>query len=201
MSSCTQRSCELSLAKPHEAWRLDREEAPSTGAVLRDGSHMLTACYDASGTALGKRTIQVRCRRSRLNLQLLSGGAESVTMEPDDVPVSDIVAHAVRTNNIRFLVREVRARAGNYYLRRDEIGTLQVGSQRATPASAFWTKLQMHAHVLLQMSLESVSVREEPEGMIAIQLASGLRCVLAVGHDYPRAHAALRIARWEDSNG
>ena len=69
-------------------------------------------------------------------------------MEPDDVPVSDIVAHAVRTNNIRFLVREVRARAGNYYLRRDEIGTLQVGSQRATPASAFWTKLQMHAHVL-----------------------------------------------------
>ena len=58
-------------------------------------------------------------------------------MEPDDVPVSDIVAHAVRTNNIRFLVREVRARAGNYYLRRDEIGTLQVGSQRATPASAF----------------------------------------------------------------
>ena len=63
------------------------------------------------------------------------------------------------------------------------------------------TFIQMHAHVLLQMSLESVSVREEPEGMIAIQLASGLRCVLAVGHDYPRAHAALRIARWEDSNG
>ena len=58
MSFCTQRSCELSLAKPHEAWRLGREEAPSTGAV-RDGSHMLTACYDASGTALGKRTIQV----------------------------------------------------------------------------------------------------------------------------------------------
>ena len=54
-----QRSCELSLAKPHEAWRLGREEAPSTGAVLRDGSHMLTACYDASGTALGKRTIQM----------------------------------------------------------------------------------------------------------------------------------------------
>ena len=54
-----QRSCELALAEPHEAWRLGREEAPSTGAVLRDGSHMLTACYDASGTALGKRTIQM----------------------------------------------------------------------------------------------------------------------------------------------
>ena len=45
--------------KASRAWRLGREEAPSTGAVLRDGSHMLTACYDASGTALGKRTIQV----------------------------------------------------------------------------------------------------------------------------------------------
>ena len=36
---------------------------------------------------------------------------------PNDVPCADIFAHAIRTNNLRFAVRELKGRVGNYYSR------------------------------------------------------------------------------------
>jgi hypothetical protein len=119
----------------------------------RQATHMLTVTYNQTGTELAE-----------------------VTVSPADVPTEDLVAHAIRTNNLRFLVRELRARVGNYYCRRDEISALQTS----------------------QSGAGSITVREESHGMVSMQLPNGLRCILSVGHDYPREHAVLRIVRWED---
>ena len=104
------------------------DEPGSAEPELRQGSHMLTVTYDASGTELAE-----------------------ITMAPNDVPIDDLVTHAVRTNNLRFFVRELRARVGNYYCRRDEIETLQVGQAEGSPRCP-------------------VSVREESNGMVSMQL-------------------------------
>ena len=61
---------------------------------------------------------------------------ESAELSPSDVPCSDIVSHAVRTNALPFLVRELRARVGNYYSRREEIAALQLQS-RSTGACGY----------------------------------------------------------------
>jgi hypothetical protein len=133
------------------------EEAPSTEPVLCHGTHTLNVTYDVTGTELA-----------------------SVTMTPADVPIEDLVAHGLRTNNLRFLVRELRSRIGNYYCRRDEIST--IGNSQPG-------------------GIGSIAVREEAHGLVSMALPNGLRCILSVGHDYPREHAVLRIMRWEDDGG
>ncbi len=133
------------------------EEEPSMGPDLCHATHKLNVTYDVTGTELA-----------------------SVTMTPADVPIEDLVAHAIRTNNLHFLVRELRARIGNYYCRRDELNSIE----RSQPGG-----------------IGSIVVREEAHGLVSMTLPNGLRCILSIGHDYPRQHAVLRIMRWEDDGG
>jgi hypothetical protein len=134
------------------------EDAPATDSDFYHGTHRLNVTYDATGTELA-----------------------SVTMTPADVPIEDLVAHAIRKNNLPFLVRELRARIGNYYGRRDELCAIE----RSQPGG-----------------IGSIAVREEAHGLISMTLSNGLRCILSVGHDYPREHHyQLRIMRWEDDGG
>jgi hypothetical protein len=95
-------------------------------------------------------------------------------LSPADVPTADVFQRAIARNDLRFLVRELRARVGAYYARREEIGGWQMGVGAGMP-----------------------TIREDADGCVAIELPCGLRCVLQVDHDYPRPHALLRIARWE----
>jgi hypothetical protein len=49
-----------------------------------------------------------------LSIRLHSSGAlTEVRLQPDDVPHEDIVNHAIQTNNLQFLVRELKARIQN----------------------------------------------------------------------------------------
>ena len=134
------------------------EEAPSE-PIVRQGVHTLNVMLndDTQGTTLA-----------------------SATMTPADVPIEDLVTHAIRKNNLNFLVRELRARVCNYYNRRDELSAIQ----RSQPGG-----------------IGSIAVREEAHGVVSMTLSNGLRCILSVGHDYPREHSQLRIMRWEDDGG
>lgn len=104
------------------------DEPGSAEPVQKEARHMLTVTCDASGTELAE-----------------------ITMSPSDVPIEDLVTHAVRTNCLRFFVRELRARVGNYYCRRDEIDALQVRQAAGSPRCP-------------------IAVREESDGMVSMQL-------------------------------
>jgi hypothetical protein len=83
--------------------------ADATGdSALRTGTHQLAVTFgEAVGSSDGAASVGRIC---------------ALDLSPADVPTADLFQHAIAQNNLRFLVRELRARVGAYYARREEIG-------------------------------------------------------------------------------